>query len=1699
MDRMDQKSSTSDVLRNIPTVQSVQKLQFQSQHQRLMQYDNENEKTSPKMHRKINKTTTKAVSAMDLSESQQDDIDQQHQNSLSLMLHQQQKYPQQNHPVEQQMYQQFNQKPQLSQLMKMGPNHNASLADFRSIINNQSVDDLIASRDQINAIVNAQKHSDYIVSDYMDKIQTRIALLETELKFADRKLHLLYSEYNDMLIKIEKLESLTIAQQSVLANLMDLCKNQSQEVNVAKTVQANSTLFGFNPQDMVMNRLEPFNQHYQQETMVDKTQTEFNEMLEDLKNEAIIDELHARNNLGVAQKIIHANQYPFVNENIQDYENDTDYETLMELLSKPSNSENFQFFKQLFEKEAENQADLKKQQMFQHDNTLETFKNPSEADLDTDFFQCGELNKNLFSSLGNEVVTTGHISLDMIYEDNEDKADCKENSPSNENKTIDMAKNDSNSLELTSSSKKSKGKKKKHHQQLQQQHLQLHSSPDDQLVHNLVDEILKIEGMTNLLSKNQLDELKKLIKTDLKYFKKLKNLDSNYLNLLLNPQAPSSPNNVWCHSMSLEEEDLKFLELVKKIKKNMEILKTLEHGEIKTDMKSPAAGSIYNEDEYIKSLKKSLDRHNSMQLLLHMQHPNLQSKSPSVLNFSGFLSEDPLNYEEGSSPPPPAPNSDSNSYFKSDTEDFNGLDQEWNPFHVDIMMIKEQKKKENEPFISSNLSPYRMCGQRSPKNTKSDSGLSSMSGFSSFEKSPNSPSSSSFDQLHSRNFRASGLNQDYLKMISNYQKLKLQSESVPSSFLFSEPSMLAPESSTETTDAIYSEENLNYIKELSQNVPICSIYENKSIFDDMATIKTPSAWEVYEKNHQNPPTVECMKSYPDLIVDQDEQKIHSSQPRLNALMEQKKILNQQLKQEQFQQKLRKTQSKQKQLTDRLVYYPSPMSIADYNSSMNLEYQREYPAENMMQKPYQRDAQNVQIDEYMQHAHAQQQIHLQQIQQKKNLIDDPNGLKKAGGSEKASYLNKVHSWLPEIKLKKMSKRHRSQSLSLPAERSGEEMSRKYRLSLKKTPSSAKAEHESGTKQKEIYVMKSYMKGKKKQLVHTMSNIMSKAKVYRRHSFSHHVSDDEENNSQQSPSHARATRSSSSAVPVKRNFSDTETDISSMFSDGDENEMVEYDGGSSLPVFATVGDSLVKHSDTGDSDKNSDRPISDSSGSDKRKSREIQQESMNSESNSFNLNFTSTSMEFAVSRKVGIFRKKSSVSDEQNQTTSPVGANIFPEKAEGKTDQTENIGRKIQPGVLMKTHSIYVDSVDDESGQKSNGDLQGSFQPRPPVPSPRFEHSRSNSVKGNSLDVPGNREDEDNKSQHSFRTISSRRQSTEDSIDTDDEYFYYEMRNLEELERNSHMESILQDDKNEIINNIIHLDTLGQNKHEPDEDVKKQMAQVLNELKMKVKVRESESRQDVANNNNKGKNIYDKFSLVTNVQDMPWNRDTDDDEDYEFGDHMNQLNQIEMEIRDTTYGKIKKKRKKGKAQKYSSPSSSSEDDDGDQQSVSSSSQRQDDYHLNVEKFDRHSQSSGVTSGPDSPIQSDDDETGDFPGKSGANYDDFKTNQKNERLLEHSMQPPNKNDRGAEEKLVQSTAAVETELKKEKPSLSKMMQLSSTVSTDSTNQDSGISDGTSNAGIMNSKWKLLKTLKERKEMNNQVKIKEEEDGVKEKVVSY
>lgn len=122
-------------------------------------------------------------------------------------------------------------------------------------------------------------------------------------------------------------------------------------------------------------------------------------------------------------------------------------------------------------------------------------------------------------------------------------------------------------------------------------------------------------------------------------------------------------------------------------------------------------------------------------------------------------------------------------------------------------------------------------------------------------------------------------------------------------------------------------------------------------------------------------------------------------------------------------------------------------------------------------------------------------------------------------------------------------------------------------------------------------------------------------------------------------------------------------------------------------------------------------------------------------------------------------------------------------------------------LKKTNSIFVE---DESYGKQEYDYQNENNNKKNLPAIVTQHQqqqqqptkssfqtismdRSGSSQQASLDIP-TRDDEDNKSQHSSRTMSSsRRQSTEDSIDTDDEYFCYELRKLEEMERLSQLES------------------------------------------------------------------------------------------------------------------------------------------------------------------------------------------------------------------------------------------------------------------------------------------------------------------------
>lgn len=94
------------------------------------------------------------------------------------------------------------------------------------------------SEQQLCSMYVEQQHSDYIIADYMDKIATRINILETELKFAWSALDLLSGEYGKMWTRLEKLENISMEQKSVVANLMGLYGATSINIGRVPTHQS---------------------------------------------------------------------------------------------------------------------------------------------------------------------------------------------------------------------------------------------------------------------------------------------------------------------------------------------------------------------------------------------------------------------------------------------------------------------------------------------------------------------------------------------------------------------------------------------------------------------------------------------------------------------------------------------------------------------------------------------------------------------------------------------------------------------------------------------------------------------------------------------------------------------------------------------------------------------------------------------------------------------------------------------------------------------------------------------------------------------------------------------------------------------------------------------------------------------------------------------------------------------------------------------------------------------------------------------------------------------------------------------------------------------------------------------------------------------------------------------------------------------
>ncbi|XP_036335262.1 uncharacterized protein LOC118745736 isoform X4 [Rhagoletis pomonella] len=450
--------------------------------------------------------------------------------------------------------------------------------------------------------------------------------------------------------------------------------------------------------------------------------------------------------------------------------------------------------------------------------------------------------------------------------------------------------------------------------------------------------------------------------------------------------------------------------------------------------RATSATNLYNNDEYIKSLKRSLERHNSMLFLLHLQNPDQHHKTNAyqdilAVDIDGIL----LAGVGGSqSPPPPAPNDAhpevSNEFSENDNavvDDSIPSMRSLNPFH----------QQAHAAAYSGAHQQLQHAGG-SPKPTKSDSGLSSMSGLSSWEKSPNSPvcaaGSSSVassgdicnpflskyqginigmqllmaeavpsNNCHLLNLDSNGLmgdpsgrldvGHDVNDMLLNIGSADSELVTTTRAVTITTACSVIPTiiSSTIATfsnthdktmqlptqvqhqiphqkpqsqshkqqhkalqptekDYMFSEENLNYIRELSKNMPICSVYEHKSIFnilkndaldENIRTVDEMLAWDQQQQqqqpqNQQNLATtasgfVEQNHRIPDLL----RTPVHAE----SSKGERDVFIDSHEDTSSDKGELRETQTRRRYLTDRLVYYPTSNGIADYNSSKNLDY------------------------------------------------------------------------------------------------------------------------------------------------------------------------------------------------------------------------------------------------------------------------------------------------------------------------------------------------------------------------------------------------------------------------------------------------------------------------------------------------------------------------------------------------------------------------------------------------------------------------------------------------------------------------------------------------------------------------------------------------------------------------------------------
>ncbi|KAG5893619.1 hypothetical protein JTB14_006289 [Gonioctena quinquepunctata] len=382
-------------------------------------------------------------------------------------------------------------------------------------------------------------------------------------------------------------------------------------------------------------------------------------------------------------------------------------------------------------------------------------------------------------------------------------------------------------------------------------------------------------------------------------------------------------------------------------------------------------------------------------------------------------------------------------------------------------------------------------------------------------------------------------------------------------------------------------------------------------------------------------------------------------------------------------------------------------------------------------------------------------------------------------------------------------------------------------------------------------------------------------------------------------------------------------------------------------------------------------------------------------------TGASMEFAVSRALGRYRQRHSNSFTDDQMFNEEDEIIIEEITEEKEEPSQSVPQMYNKILAEQKSSDSQNSFD--NNKPSAIDLTEEPAVSEDSPSTISIKSHTNRYLPKqqlSLEIPGCRDDDDCRSTYSWRStsrVSSRRQSTEDSIDSEDEWYCYELRKLEEMERQTQLEQEM---------GTTLLEEPEPQEDEPDERVREMMSFVMKELRIKARVKEG---------------VLDEKDNNLLVVQSRKNKEP-------------KRSSFQLDNAAAMFEKIKHYHHEG----------------------GESDETQDKLEI-PSPFEREDQSSGATSGPDSPHSTDE-------------YDEAEMVINDEFVRCHL----NSDEEEEREKGPESDTTRIEEI-----SIPKIQLESSTPGKEEKDDKEGAQLG--------SRWKLLKTLKERKaeEKSNQAKL--------------